>query len=205
MRTLAVLLFLAAVVPATAQETADLATTITSFDPTEGITWSTTVTNAYSMLEWTPQLTGVWNPFVPPGGWVTGFVARVGNEGILSNLWNMVSSSPEPLFFRVRSSETEITNIVETTRVRVANRSGNVVSNLFLQVRDHGGWWVDDWSVPEIQPGQVLAILTDYDGALEDIPDWCHKTGNEFLGIFEDEDHYKFYIKKHPVKLQGVS
>jgi len=50
--------------------------------------------------------------------------------------------------------------------------------------------------VKEIGPGQVLAILTDYDGALEDIPDWCYKTGNEFLGIFEDDDHYKFYIKK---------
>jgi len=52
--------------------------------------------------------------------------------------------------------------------------------------------------VKEIEPGQILAILTDYDGALEDIPDWCYKTGNEFLGIYEDDDHYKFYIKKHP-------
>ncbi len=50
--------------------------------------------------------------------------------------------------------------------------------------------------VKEINPGQVLAILTDYDGALEDIPEWCAKTGNEFLGIYEDTDHYKFYIKK---------
>lgn len=50
--------------------------------------------------------------------------------------------------------------------------------------------------VSEIQKGQTLAILTDYDGALEDIPEWCQKTGNEFLGIYEDDDHYKFYIKK---------
>jgi TusA-related sulfurtransferase len=50
--------------------------------------------------------------------------------------------------------------------------------------------------VKEIEPGQTLAILTDYDGALEDIPGWCAKTGNEFLGIYEDEDHYKFYIRK---------
>jgi len=48
-----------------------------------------------------------------------------------------------------------------------------------------------------LQPGEVLAILTDYDGALEDIPAWCAKTGNDFLGIFEDSDHYKFYIRKH--------
>lgn len=53
-----------------------------------------------------------------------------------------------------------------------------------------------DDKVKEIRTGQVLSILTDYDGALEDIPEWCTKTGNEFLGIYEDEDHYKFYIRK---------
>lgn len=53
-----------------------------------------------------------------------------------------------------------------------------------------------DEKVREINIGQTLSILTDYEGALEDIPEWCHKTGNEFLGIYEDTDHYKFYIKK---------
>jgi len=48
----------------------------------------------------------------------------------------------------------------------------------------------------ELKSGQILAILTDYDGALEDIPAWCEQTGNEFLGIFEESDHYKFYVKK---------
>jgi len=38
--------------------------------------------------------------------------------------------------------------------------------------------------------------LTDYDGALEDIPQWCEKCGQEFLGMEEDEDCYKLYIKK---------
>ncbi|MDP2167033.1 MAG: sulfurtransferase TusA family protein [Thermodesulfovibrionales bacterium] len=47
-----------------------------------------------------------------------------------------------------------------------------------------------------IEPGQVLEILTDYDGALEDIPAWCEKTGNEFLGVKETEDFFKFYIKR---------
>ena len=50
--------------------------------------------------------------------------------------------------------------------------------------------------VNEISVGQTMAILTDYDGALEDIPQWCTKTGNEFLGVYEEDDHYKFYIKK---------
>lgn len=50
--------------------------------------------------------------------------------------------------------------------------------------------------VKTLEHGQVLEILTDYDGALEDIPGWCEKTGNEFLGIEETEDFYKFYIRK---------
>lgn len=50
--------------------------------------------------------------------------------------------------------------------------------------------------IKEIEPGQVLEILTDYDGALEDIPGWCERTGHEFIGMDEEEDFYKFYIKK---------
>jgi TusA-related sulfurtransferase len=50
--------------------------------------------------------------------------------------------------------------------------------------------------IKTLEPGQVLEIMTDYDGALEDIPGWCERTGNEFLGIEETEDFYKFFIKK---------
>lgn len=50
--------------------------------------------------------------------------------------------------------------------------------------------------IKEIEPGQVLEILTDYDGALEDIPGWCKKTGHDFIGVDEEEDFYKFYIRK---------
>ena len=53
-----------------------------------------------------------------------------------------------------------------------------------------------DEQIKEITIGQTLSILTDYDGAIEDIPEWCKKTGNEFLGIYEESDHYKFYVKK---------
>lgn len=50
--------------------------------------------------------------------------------------------------------------------------------------------------IKQIEPGQVLEILTDYDGALEDIPGWCEKTGHEFIGVDEEDDYYKFYIRK---------
>lgn len=47
-----------------------------------------------------------------------------------------------------------------------------------------------------LEKGQVLEILTDYDGSLEDIPQWCAKTGNEFIGMEDSEDFYKFYVRK---------
>lgn len=50
--------------------------------------------------------------------------------------------------------------------------------------------------IKELEPGQILEIMTDYDGAFEDIPDWCAKTGNEFLGVKETPDFFKFYIRK---------
>ena len=47
-----------------------------------------------------------------------------------------------------------------------------------------------------LRKNQVLEVLTDYDGALEDIPAWCEKCGQEFIGIDEEDDHYKLYIRK---------
>jgi len=44
--------------------------------------------------------------------------------------------------------------------------------------------------------GQILEVLTDYDGALDDIPSWCEKYGQEFIGMKEEEGCYKLYIRK---------
>lgn len=53
-----------------------------------------------------------------------------------------------------------------------------------------------DEMIKTLEPGQVLEILTDYDGALEDIPGWCEKTGNEFIGVEEAGEIFKFYIRR---------
>jgi len=53
-----------------------------------------------------------------------------------------------------------------------------------------------DEEIKHLEKGQILEILTDYDGALEDIPKWCEKTGNEFLGIEDSGDFFKLYIRK---------
>ncbi|MBX6422611.1 sulfurtransferase TusA family protein [Thermosulfurimonas sp. F29] len=48
----------------------------------------------------------------------------------------------------------------------------------------------------KLRVGQILEILTDYDGALEDIPAWCARRGQEFLGVKEDDGFFRLYIKK---------
>lgn len=50
--------------------------------------------------------------------------------------------------------------------------------------------------IREIEIGQTLAVLTDYDGALDDIPEWCEFEGQGLLGVYEHDDYYEFYIKK---------
>ncbi len=47
-----------------------------------------------------------------------------------------------------------------------------------------------------MEKGQILEVLTDYDGALTDIPTWCEENGQKFIGLEESEDCYKLYIKK---------
>lgn len=47
-----------------------------------------------------------------------------------------------------------------------------------------------------MKKGQVLEVQTDYDQALEDIPNWCEQCSQEFIGVEEEEDCYKLYIRK---------
>lgn len=58
-----------------------------------------------------------------------------------------------------------------------------------------------DEKIKELEPGQILEIMTDYDGTFEDIPAWCEKTGNEFMGVEDAGDYYKFFVKKKEVRL----
>lgn len=48
----------------------------------------------------------------------------------------------------------------------------------------------------KIENGKVLEVLADDEGAKEDFPAWCRRTGNEFLGEEDEDDTLKFYIRK---------
>jgi TusA-related sulfurtransferase len=50
--------------------------------------------------------------------------------------------------------------------------------------------------IKQMKIGEVLEVLSTDKGILEDMPSWCRQTGQEFMGIEEEDDVYKAYVKK---------
>ncbi len=53
-----------------------------------------------------------------------------------------------------------------------------------------------DEAVKKAKIGDIIEVVTTYDGALEDIPAWCERTGNEFIGVDTSNDTYHFFVRK---------
>ena len=47
-----------------------------------------------------------------------------------------------------------------------------------------------------MQPGQVLEVMADDEGIKQDMPNWAKMTGNEFLGIEEEDGKYHVFVRK---------
>ena len=50
--------------------------------------------------------------------------------------------------------------------------------------------------VKAMKSGEVLEILSTDAGIREDMPAWCRTTGQEFLGLKEDGEVIKVYVRK---------
>jgi tRNA 2-thiouridine synthesizing protein A len=48
----------------------------------------------------------------------------------------------------------------------------------------------------DLEPGQVLKLLSTDRGSIVDVPAWAADTGNEVLGWHEAEGHIAFYLRK---------
>ncbi len=48
----------------------------------------------------------------------------------------------------------------------------------------------------ELKVGQVLEVIADDKGIKADMPAWCKSTGNEFLGVEEEGEEYRVYVRK---------
>jgi len=50
--------------------------------------------------------------------------------------------------------------------------------------------------IKTMEMGQVLEVLSSDLGSKEDFPRWCNRTGNELLGVFEEDGCNHYFIKK---------
>ncbi|NHK31875.1 MAG: sulfurtransferase TusA family protein [Asgard group archaeon] len=50
--------------------------------------------------------------------------------------------------------------------------------------------------IQTLEIGQILEVLSTDPGSKEDFPRWCKRTGNELLGIFDEEDYARYFIKR---------
>lgn len=50
--------------------------------------------------------------------------------------------------------------------------------------------------IKQMKEGEVLEVVADDVGILNDMPAWCKTTGNEFLGSKTEENSYKVYVRK---------
>ena len=50
--------------------------------------------------------------------------------------------------------------------------------------------------IKELEVGHVLEVVSTDAGIKEDMPAWCRQTGQEYLGLEEDGEVYKVYVKK---------
>lgn len=48
----------------------------------------------------------------------------------------------------------------------------------------------------QLEVGQVLEVIADDPGIEADMPAWCKTTGNEFLGLEEEDGEYRVYVRK---------
>jgi TusA-related sulfurtransferase len=50
--------------------------------------------------------------------------------------------------------------------------------------------------IDQLEVGQVLEVIADDPGIEADMPAWCKTTGNEFLGLEEEDGEYRVYVRK---------
>ena len=50
--------------------------------------------------------------------------------------------------------------------------------------------------IDTLEPGQILEILGSDEGSKVDLPGWCKRVGHTYLGVKEEGNYFKFYIKK---------
>ena len=51
-------------------------------------------------------------------------------------------------------------------------------------------------AIDALESGQVLEIIGTDEGSKMDLPGWCERVGHSYLGVKEEANFFKFYIRK---------
>ncbi|WP_443082245.1 sulfurtransferase TusA family protein [Thermodesulfitimonas autotrophica] len=51
-------------------------------------------------------------------------------------------------------------------------------------------------ALQKLLSGKILEVLSTDPGTRNDLPSWCKRTGNEYLGEKQDKGFTRFYIRK---------
>ncbi|MBN1329077.1 MAG: sulfurtransferase TusA family protein [Candidatus Heimdallarchaeota archaeon] len=50
--------------------------------------------------------------------------------------------------------------------------------------------------IQTLEIGEILEILSNDPGSKEDFPRWAKRTGNEIIGIVDEKDYARYFIKR---------
>jgi tRNA 2-thiouridine synthesizing protein A len=50
--------------------------------------------------------------------------------------------------------------------------------------------------IKAMKVGEVLEVISTNEGIKEDMPAWCRQTGQQYLGLEEEGEIFKVYVKK---------
>lgn len=56
--------------------------------------------------------------------------------------------------------------------------------------------WEAAKQIQRMKAGRVLEVLSDDDQIVDDMPTWCRRTGNEYLGLTQDGSEYHVFVRK---------
>lgn len=51
-------------------------------------------------------------------------------------------------------------------------------------------------ALKRMQPGEILTVIADSAGVVDDIRTWCSREGNEFLGAGEDAGEWHIRLRR---------
>lgn len=51
-------------------------------------------------------------------------------------------------------------------------------------------------AISQLEPGQILEVISDDEGIKKDLPQWCKNSGHELLGLEESDGEFHGYVRK---------